>query len=129
MPGILWTINFLKDQDYGVTEIVIFQDKKRKLILEKNGKSSRGKKTKQINIHYVFVANRIQKGEISVEWCPTYDTTDDLFTKPNQGSLLQNFRETIMGVMVQPAPGLVNTKNTHWGADWKYDDKRGFKTS
>ena len=52
-----------------------------------------------------FVTDRIKKGEITVDWCPTYDMTGDLFTKPNQGSLFRQFCDMIMGVVRQPYPG------------------------
>ena len=50
MPSILWTRNFLNAQDYYVTENIIFQDNKSTILLEKNGKSSSGKRTKHNNI-------------------------------------------------------------------------------
>ena len=52
MLSIIWTRNFLNAQDYDVTENIIFQDNKSTIILEKNGKSSSGKRTKYINIRY-----------------------------------------------------------------------------
>ena len=85
MPYILWTRNFLNAQDYDVTENIIFQYNKSVILLEKNGNSSSGKRTKHINIRYFFVTDRIMKGEVTVDWCPTYDMTGDFFTKPNQG--------------------------------------------
>ena len=92
----------MKAQDYGVTENIIFQDKKSTLMLENNGKSSSGNIMKHINIRYFFVTGRIQKGDLSLEWCLTNDTTGDFFTKPNQGSLFRRFRYMIMGVVVKP---------------------------
>ena len=43
MPSIFWKRNFLKTQDYDVTE---------NILLEKNGKSSVGKRTQNINIQF-----------------------------------------------------------------------------
>ena len=63
---------------------------------------------KHIKICYLFVTDSIQKGEILVEWCSTNDINDYLFTKPNQGSLLLRFRDMIIGVMLQPEPGIGN---------------------
>ena len=60
-----------------------------------------------------FVTDRIQKGGVSVEWCPTNDITSDFFTNSNQGSLFRRFRDMIMRVVVQPDPKLVNPKNAH----------------
>ena len=44
----------------------------------------------------------IKKGEVTVDWCLTYDMTGYFFTKPNQGSLFRQFRDMIMGVVRQP---------------------------
>ena len=51
------------------------------------------------------MTDRIKKGEVTVDWCPTYDMTEDFFTKPNQGSLIRQFRDMIMGVVRQQYPG------------------------
>ena len=82
MLSIIWTRNFLNAQDYEVTEKIIFQDNKSAILLEKNGKSSFGNKTKHINVRYFFATDRIKKGEVTVDWCPTYDMTGT--SLPNQ---------------------------------------------
>ena len=105
MPGILWKRNFMKAQDYDVVENVIFQDNKSAILSEKNGKTSSGKRTKNIRICNFFVTDMINKGDISVAWCPTDDMTGDFFTKPNQGTLCRRFRDLIMGVVNHPEPG------------------------
>ena len=51
------------------------------------------------------MTDRINKGDVSVAWCPTDDMTGDLFTKTNQGALFRRFRDLIMGVVAQPYPG------------------------
>ena len=53
MPGVIWTINFLKAQEFGVTDNVILQDNIIALLLENNGKSSSGKK-KITSIFVIF---------------------------------------------------------------------------
>ena len=52
MPGILWTRNIMKAQYYDVVENIIYQDNKSAILLEKNGKTSSGKRTKHISIRY-----------------------------------------------------------------------------
>ena len=106
MPAILWTRLFMEAQGYDVKENLIYQDNKAAILLEKNGKASSGKRTKHINIRFFFDTDRILKGDVSVEWCPTEDMTADFWTKPLQGSLFRKFRDLIMGVCVQPAPGV-----------------------
>ncbi len=59
MPPILWTSNCLEAQEYGVNESIIYQDNRSAMLLEKNGKASRVKRTKHINIRFFFVTDRI----------------------------------------------------------------------
>jgi hypothetical protein len=105
MPAILWTRYFLEAQGYGVKENIVYQDNLSAILLEKNGKASSSKRTKHINVRYYFVTDRIKKGDISVEWCPTEDMTGDFMTKPNQGSTFVKFRDQLMGVVEARGPG------------------------
>ncbi len=104
MPAILWTRLFLESQGWGVKENVIYQDNQAAMQLELNGKASSGKRTKHIAIRYFFVTDRIQKGDVSVKWCPTEDMTGDFWTKPLQGALFRRLRDWVMGVVPQPEP-------------------------
>jgi hypothetical protein len=98
MPSILWTRYFLEAQGYGVKENVVYQDNLSAILLEKNGKASSSKRTKHINVRYYFVTDRIKKGDITVEWCPTGEMTSDFMTKPTQGAAFKKFRDRLMGV-------------------------------
>jgi len=98
MPSILWTHNFLMAQGFTVNDNDVYQDNKSAILLERNGKASSSKKTKHINVHYFFVMDRIAKGELCVEWCPTGDMVADFTTKPlQQGGNFNKFRDLIMG--------------------------------
>ena len=99
MSLILWTRYFLNHQGYKVNDNIIFQDNKSSMLLERNGKASSGKRTKHINVRYFLFTNRISKGEVQVEWCPTKDMVADFLTKPFQGASFKRFRDLIMGVL------------------------------
>jgi hypothetical protein len=90
MPAICWTRYFRKAQGYGVKDNVLFQDKKSSILLEKNEKASSSKRTKHINIRYLFITDRVVKKEVSVVWCPTGDTIGYYSTKPLQGALFRD---------------------------------------
>ena len=96
---IYWTRYFLESQGYSVDDNMLHQDKKSSIILETNRKASSGKRTKHINIGYFFITDRVEKGDVSVVWCPTGDMIADYATKPLQGSLFKKFRDQIMGVI------------------------------
>ena len=98
MPQVLWKQYFLKSQGYKVNDNIVFQDNKSTMLLERNGKASSSKRTKHINVRYFFITDRISKGEVRVEWCPTKDMVADFMTKPLQGSAFRKFRDLIMGL-------------------------------
>jgi hypothetical protein len=88
----------------------LFQDNKSAILLEKNGKALSSKHTKHISIWYFFITNRVDKGDVSLVWCPTGDMIRDFMTKPLQGALFLKFRDQIMGVVLAQDPGPRKTK-------------------
>jgi hypothetical protein len=95
----------MKAQGYGVNGNILFQDNTSFILLEKNGKASRSKRTKHINIRYFFITYRVSKEKVSVVWCPTGDMIGDYVIKPLQGALFRKFRDQIMGVTPARDPG------------------------
>ena len=93
MPSILCTRLLLETQGCDVTNNIIYQDNKSAILIENNVKASSVKRTKHINMRYFFVTDHIQKGDVSVEWCPTGDMIGDFLTKPNQVALFKRFRD------------------------------------
>jgi hypothetical protein len=93
-------------QGYSIQENIVFQDNQSAILMEKNGKVSSSKRTKHINIRYYFVTDRINKKELTMEWCPTGNMIGDYMTKPTQGALFRKFRDQIMGVVPAQDPGL-----------------------
>jgi hypothetical protein len=100
----------MEAQGYQVQDNVLFQDNKSAILLEKNGKASSSKRTKHINIRYFFITERVNKGDVSLVWCPTGDMIGDFMTKPLQGALFRKFRDQIMGVVPARDPGPGKTK-------------------
>ena len=98
MPQLLWTKYFLEAQGYKVNKSLLYQDNQSSILLEKNGKSSSGKRTRQINIRYFFIKDRQDSGEVDIEYCPTEEMVADYFTKPLQGAKFRKFRKLIMNL-------------------------------
>ena len=75
------------------------------------------KRTKHINIRYLFITDRVAQGDVSLVWCPTGDMIGDFMTKPLQGALFRKFRYQIMGVIPDqdPGPGKSQPGNTKPG--------------
>ena len=94
---ILWTRLFMQAQGYEIEKNILYQDNKSTILLEQNGKKSSSKRTRALNIRYFFLTDQIEKGNLSVEYCPTTEMVADYFSKPLQGKLFQKFRKSIMG--------------------------------
>ena len=105
MPAICWTRYFMKAQGYRTLDKILFQDNKSSILLENNGKALSRKRTKHINIRYLFITYSVAQGDVSLLWCPTGDMIRDLMTKPLQGALFRKFRDQIMGMIPAQDPG------------------------
>ena len=81
--------------------------------MEKNGKALSSKRTKHINIRYLFITDRVTQVDVSLVWCPTGYMIGEFMTKPLQGALFCKFRDQIMGVISaqDPGPGKFQTGN------------------
>ena len=98
MPMILWTRQFMEGQGYTITDNIVYQDNQSSMLLERNGQRSSSKRTRHLDIRYFFVTDRIQDGQLTVEYCPTGDMLADVFTKPLQGAAFTKFRRMILNL-------------------------------
>ena len=64
---------------------VIYQDNTSAQRLANNRKISSGKRTKDMNVRYFFIKDKIDSGEFKIEHCSTKEMIDNYFTKPLQG--------------------------------------------
>ena len=98
MPIVLWTSYFLKEQGYGTTIPIMYQDNKSAMLLEQNGNRSSSRRTKHINVRYYFITDKINSEELKIEYCPTDDMLADFLSKPLQGKKFKQFRRKIMNM-------------------------------
>jgi hypothetical protein len=96
VPYALWTKYFLEEQGYD-SKTTIYQDNTSAMLLEKNGKESSSKRTRHINVRYFFIKDCIDKGHLTVEYCPTDEMVGDFPSKPLQGSKFKKHKALIMG--------------------------------
>ena len=94
---ILWTRLFLEEQGYQVEKNILYQDNKSAILLETNGAKSAGKRSRALNVRYFFLADQVEKGLITIEYCPTEAMLADYMTKPLQGEKFKKFRDSILG--------------------------------
>ena len=65
--------------------------------MDKNGRESCTGNSIHINIGHFFVKNKVDRGYIEVQFCPTHLMIADYFTKPSQGKFFKLFCDMIMG--------------------------------
>ena len=96
LPQIISTKYFLDGQGYSC-EHKLKQDNTSAMRLEINGRASSGKRTKQMAVRYLFITDRMDAGDITINHCPAAEMVGDFFTKPLQGADFIRFRDLIMG--------------------------------
>jgi hypothetical protein len=94
---VLWTKLFMEQQGYPITENIVYQDNKSSILLEKNGRSSAGKRSRALNIRFFFVTDQVEQGNVVIEHMPTELMWGDFMTKPLQGEKFREFRANIQG--------------------------------
>ena len=95
---ILWTGLFMEQQGFPLNKNILFQDNKSAILLENNGKRSAGKRSRALNVRYFFLTDQVEKGNLSIEYCPTDLMWADFMTKPLQGEKFRKFRDEILGI-------------------------------
>ena len=95
---IMWSKQFMEAQGYPIKDVILYQDNKSTILLEKNGRTSSSKRTKHINIRYFYIKDRVDKKDLRIEYCPTEEMIADFHTKPLQGSIFYTFRDVLMNI-------------------------------
>jgi hypothetical protein len=80
---------FLISQGYQMKPIVLFQDNQSCMALIKRGKSN-SERTRHMNIRQFWITERVNNGEVIVEYLPTEKMYANLLTKPLQGAQFMN---------------------------------------
>ena len=86
----------MESQGYPL-QIILYQDNQSAIKMEKNGRNSCTGNSRHVNIRYFFVKDKVDSGEVKIEFCPTEQMLADYFTKPLQGELFRRYRRVIMG--------------------------------
>ena len=97
MPYNIWNVMFWREQGYEFSRNLLLQDNQSTIKMLRNGRNSCTGNSRHIDIRHFFVHDRIKKGEIDVQYCPTEIMLGDYFTKPLQGKAFKRFWNIIMG--------------------------------
>ncbi|CAJ1968085.1 unnamed protein product [Cylindrotheca closterium] len=95
--NILWTRLFMEEQGYPIHKNILYQDNKSSILLETNGRSSAGKRSRALNTRYFFVTDQVELGNITIEHMPTDEMWADYMKKPLQGEKFCKFQAVIQG--------------------------------
>jgi len=87
--------DFLIAQGYDVGPAIIFQDNKSTIALAEKGRST-SQRTRHINTCYFFIKDRIESGELELQYLPTEQMIADLLTKPLQGEKFRVLRDALL---------------------------------
>jgi len=67
-------------EDAGDDALTVYEDNQGAIALAKNPEFH--KRTKHIDIRYHFVREKVEDGQVVLEYCPTQEMLADLMTKP-----------------------------------------------
>ena len=73
----------------------IYQDNMSTITLADKGRSTSERK-KHINVRYFFTKDKVESGELVIEYLPTEEILADLLTKPLQGALFRRLRNQLL---------------------------------
>jgi hypothetical protein len=92
---VLWTQQFMNEQDVELEAATIFQDNRSAIMMMETGHGS-SNLTRHIGIRYYFVKDRIDSQELRFEWICGEDMLADMLTKPLQGEKFRRLRKLLM---------------------------------
>jgi hypothetical protein len=92
---VLWTRNFLLLQRHKMRPAKIYQDNMSTIALADKGRST-SERTRHINVRYFFTKDKVESGELMIEYLPTEEMVADLLTKPLQGELFRRLRSKLL---------------------------------
>ena len=78
--------------------IMLEQDNTSAILLERNGKTSSGKRTRHLNVGHFHITDLLKKQEFEAEHYPSEDMQADFLTKPLQVETFQKMSEWLMGI-------------------------------
>ena len=99
LSQVIWTRDFLCAQGYNISAAVVYQDNKSTIVMANRGAST-SERTRHIGLRYFFVKDRVDSGEVTIQYLPTENMIADILTKPLQGSLFRRLRNELMNIVV-----------------------------
>ena len=74
---------------------IIKQDNMSTIALAEKGRST-SERTRHVNIRYFFIKDRVNSGDLKLEYLPTSEMIADILTKPLQGEAFRSLRDALL---------------------------------
>ena len=87
--------NFLICQGYPMGEAILYQDNMSTIAMIKNGRPT-SDRSRHVNIRFFYIKDRVDAGEIKIQYMPTADMIADILTKPLQGEAFRKLRTLLL---------------------------------
>ena len=97
---MMWTKNFMETQGYSIGSNILFQDNHSNILIAKNGRSSVGKKSKNINNHYLLISDKVHQEDLEICYYPTGEIPADYQSNTQQGKLFYTMRAQLMNRLI-----------------------------
>ena len=91
---------FAEDQGMRIKDNMLYQDNMNAIRMER----SCTKRTRQLNIRYFFICNKVNNKEVSIEYCPTTEMIANYFSKPLGGSQFRKVWKIVLGINEKDMP-------------------------
>ena len=82
LPYNIWFLHFMRAQGYDVKNNTIYQDNKSAILMERNGRNSCTGNSRHINVRYFWFKDKIDQGDVKVEYLPTHLMVADFLRNP-----------------------------------------------
>jgi hypothetical protein len=92
---IIWSRDFLIGQGYDVSAATVYQDNMSTISMVKAGKPT-SDRSRHINVRYFFIKDRVDSGEIAIQYLPTDEMTADILTKPLVGEKFRKLKAKLL---------------------------------
>jgi len=92
---VIWTRNFLISQGHELGPAKVRQDNKSTMAMVEKGRST-SERTRHISVRYFFIKDRVDSGDLAIEYTPTKEMIADILTKPLQGDLFRKLRSQLL---------------------------------
>jgi hypothetical protein len=113
----VWLKAFMRElgEDAGDGALTVYEDNQGAIALAKNPEFH--KRTKHIDIRYHFVREKVEDGQVMLQYCPTQDMLADLMTKPISAPQFVALRTKLGVTVAGESSGSVDNIDTHVDID------------